>query len=267
MKLFMKNTALLHEILSNQQSSAPSDAETLRNICVFDLDSTLFNVAPRTEQILKEFGDVHNLPDFKKIKVNPKDWGLKEILIREGYNLSDSKIKHLHQDLIEFWSHKFFSNEYLHYDTPYLGAVHFVQTLFEKNIDVHYLTGRDISRMGHGTREVLLKWGFPILSDSHLHLKPHKDMDDHKFKLDWIFNFKNHSNSQIKNKVQSSEKKSEIFFFENEPVNINTIGNAVKDLKIIYLNTTHSRKENIQVPVIEIENFLLDTEMVKSCST
>jgi len=249
----MKNTALLHQILSHQNANSSVyssvNAESLRTTaCVFDLDSTLFNVAPRTEQILKEFGIAYGLDQFLKIKVNPKDWGLKEILIREGLNLSDPGIKDLHHKLISFWSDKFFSNEYLHYDTPHLGAVHFVQTLYKKNIDIHYLTGRDISRMGQGTLQVLLKWGFPILSNSHLHLKPHKDMDDHKFKLDWVFNFKN---------------KSKVFFFENEPVNINAIGNAIKDLEIIYLNTTHSRKESIQVPVTEIENFLINTEMVK----
>jgi hypothetical protein len=217
-------------------------------VCVFDLDSTLFNVAPRTEQILKQFAEKEKRPDLFKIKVHPKDWGLKEILIREGFDLSDRSPHNiqLHQRLISFWTEKFFSNDYLHFDTPYSGAVHFVQTLFKKNIEVHYLTGRDISRMGQGTREVLLKWGFPILSEKHLHLKPHKDMDDHSFKLDWVINFRKQAGT------------SDIYFFENEPVNINAIGAVVADLKIVYLNTTHSRKENVAVPVIEIENFSLE---------
>ena len=236
----MKNTALLNKILTNNAQSASS-------ICVFDLDSTLFNVAPRTEQILKEFAEIYNYPDLAKISVHPTDWGLREILIREGYDMSELKSEniHLHKKLIDFWTEKFFTNNYLHFDTPYLGAVHFVQTLFQKNIEVHYLTGRDVSRMGRGTKDVLLKWGFPILSDSHLHLKPHKDLDDHEFKLNWVLKFKN------------QKPKSEIYFFENEPVNINAIGRVRKDINIVYLNTTHSRKDVVKVPVYEIDHFSL----------
>jgi hypothetical protein len=236
----MKNTVLLNKILTNH-------AQTASSICVFDLDSTLFNVAPRTEQILKEFAKTHNYPDLAKISVHPSDWGLREILIREGYDMSalHSENMHLHKTLIDFWTKNFFTNEYLQFDTPYLGAVHFVQTLFQKNIEVHYLTGRDIFRMGTGTKNVLLKWGFPIQSDSHLHLKPHKDLDDHEFKLNWVLDFKN------------QKPNSEIYFFENEPVNINAIGNVRRDIQIIYLNTTHSRKDVVSVPVYEIENFSL----------
>jgi hypothetical protein len=244
----MKNTQLLNEILTIEHPQTHSGAESACNVCVFDLDSTLFNVSPRTEQILKEFALENNIPDFLNINVNPKDWGLKEILIRAGYDMSGQHIENIknHQNLVQFWTDKFFSNHYLHYDTPYLGAVNFVQTLFEKNIEIHYLTGRDISRMGQGTREVLLKWGFPLSSDQHLHLKPHRDLDDHEFKLNWVIDFK------------KEKKTSNIYFFENEPVNINAIGKAVTDLKIVYLNTTHSRKENVNVPVIEIEDFSLD---------
>ncbi len=248
----MKSFDLLNQILTKPIAKAQLNADSVRTICVFDLDSTLFNVAPRTEQILKEFADAEKKPDLFKIKVHPKDWGLKEILIREGYDLSQKSTENLilHQKLISFWTEKFFTNQYLHFDTPYLGAVHFVQTLFENKIDIHYLTGRDIARLGQGTREVLLKWGFPIKSDQHLHLKPHKDMDDHKFKLDWVVDFKK----------TSSEKNDhqKIYFFENEPVNINAIGKAVPDLEIVYLDTTHSRKETVSVPVITIENFSLE---------
>jgi hypothetical protein len=249
-----KNMNLLNTILTDSTSQTASTAESVRTICVFDLDSTLFNVSPRTEQILREFSQQHQIQHFSQIKVHPKDWGLKEILIREGYDISEkySENIELHRKLVPFWTEKFFTNEYLNYDTPYLGAVNFVQTLYEKNIDIHYLTGRDVFRMGPGTKEVLLKWGFPILSEGHLHLKPHKDMDDHKYKLDWVLDFK------------KTHPENKIYFFENEPVNINAIGKNiqeqnVKNFHIVYLNTTHSRKETVTVPVIEIDHFSLET--------
>ena len=207
----MKIRELLNKILTAPAYSAS-------NICIFDLDSTLFNVAPRTEQILKEFALQHDKPELGRILVHPSDWGLREILIREGYkmNSGNSENLNLHKKLVQFWTEKFFTNQYLHFDTPCLGAVRFVQTLFQKNIEIHYLTGRDVFRMGSGTKDVLLKWGFPILNESHLHLKPHKDLDDHKFKLNWVNEF------IIKNKKNNSE----IYFFENEPVNINAIGRS-----------------------------------------
>ncbi len=243
----MKNTDLLQKILKKSAKAQHLSAESVRTTCVFDLDSTLFNVAPRTEQILKEYAQLYDQQEFTNLKVHPKDWGLKEILIRQGYDFSASNFDNikLHKKLVDFWSEKFFSNKYLHYDTPYLGAVHFVQTLCRKNIDVHFLTGRDIFRMGSGTYDVLLKWGFPILTKSHLHLKPHKEIDDHKFKLDWVIDFKQkHPNTKI-------------FFFENEPVNINAIGLKIKDIELVYMDSTHSRKETVFVPVTTIENFVL----------
>jgi hypothetical protein len=248
----MKNIDLLNTILTKSSAQNNGAANSVRTVCVFDLDSTLFNVAPRTEQILKEFSELEKQTDLSKIKVNAKDWGLKEILIREGYDFSKDAHQNinLHKKLISFWTEKFFTNRYLHFDTPYLGAVEFTQILFKNKIEIHYLTGRDVHRMGVGTREVLLKWGFPILSEKNLHLKPHKDMDDHKFKLDWVVDFKN--------AMQHSAQHSKIYFFENEPVNINAIGEALPELEIVYLNTTHSRKENVRVPVIEIENFSLE---------
>ena len=247
-KKIMKNTQLLNKILTKSTSTGLIGAETSCSICVFDLDSTLFNVSPRTEQILKEFAEANQWPRFSKIKVHPKDWGLKEIMIREGYDFNEASPENLnlHKQLVAFWSEKFFTNQYLEFDTPYLGAVHFVQTLFAKNIDIHYLTGRDIQRMGSGTDRVLRKWGFPILTPAHLHLKPNKDLDDHQFKLDWVIDFK------------KKYKNSRIFFFENEPVNINAIGAAVPDIEIVYLNTTHSRRGIVNVPVTEIDDFNLE---------
>lgn len=244
----IKNTELLNQILTKSNAEKTVSAKSVRTACVFDLDSTLFNVAPRTEQILKQFAEKEQRSDLLKIKVHPKDWGLKEILIREGFDLSDRSPENiqLHQRLISHWTEKFFTNDYLEFDTPYPGAVHFVQTLFKNNIEIHYLTGRDVLRMGQGTSAVLLKWGFPLQTQKHLHLKPHKDMDDHKYKLDWVINFKTQSGH------------SDIYFFENEPVNINAIGPIVPDLNIVYLKTTHSRKETVTVPVIEIENFSLE---------
>ncbi len=215
------------------------------SICVFDLDSTLFNVSPRTEKILHEFAVTHQQIDLLKIKIPLTDWGIFESLSREGYTIDTHE--ELHSKLKKEWKKKFFSNEYLHYDTPYPGAVFFVQKLNQLKYKIKYLTGRDVERMSLGTGIVLDKWGFPSLPEM-IHLKPHKDMNDEYFKLDWLKD------------LASKNQQSKIFFFENEPVNINLVGKHMPDVQLIYLDTTHSRAEKVNVPHLEISQFQMDLE-------
>lgn len=218
-------------------------AENPRIVCVFDLDSTLFNVSPRTQKILHEFAALHK-PELKKVEVLHTDWGIKEALLRAGYQLDDSP--ELHKSLRDFWVDRFFSNEYLHFDVPYRGAVAFVQRLQQTGCEIHFLTGRDVARMGIGTLEVLRKWGFPATSEN-LHLKPHRSMDDHTFKVEWVVN-------------RFPESNNPIFFFENEPVNINSLGKLRPDIHLVLLDTTHSRKEEVTVPAIKVSNFYIEEE-------
>ena len=215
-------------------------AHNNRNICVFDLDSTLFNVSPRTQKILHEFADLYH-QDLKSVEIEASDWGLKEPLIRHGYSLEQHS--HIHQGLRDFWVERFFSNDYIHYDVPYAGAINFVQKISsDSKNNIYYLTGRDVHRMEKGTYEVLKKWGFPTPENS-VQLKPHRSMEDHLFKRDWILD------------LQNKNPESTIYLFENEPVNINFIANTIQNIQIVFLNTTHSRKELVTVPVIKINDF------------
>ncbi len=215
-------------------------AQNSRNLCVFDLDSTLFNVSPRTQRILHEFADLYH-QDLKSVEIEASDWGLKEPLIRHGYSLEQHS--QIHQGLRDFWVERFFSNNYIHYDVPYAGAISFVQKLsLDSKNNIYYLTGRDVHRMEKGTYEVLKKWGFPI-SENSVQLKPHRSMEDHLFKRDWILD------------LQNKNPDSTIYLFENEPVNINFIGKTLKNIEIVFLDTTHSRKEQVNVQVIKISDF------------
>lgn len=223
-------------------------AENSRTVCVFDLDSTLFNVSPRTQQILHEFAELHK-PELKKVEILHTDWGLKEALVRAGYKFDENP--ELHKTLRDFWVDRFFTNTYLHYDIPYRGAVPYVQRLHESGCEIHYLTGRDVARMGIGTLEVLQKWGFPV-REGCLHLKPHRSMDDHVFKIDWVVD-----RFPI---TQYPPDIAPVYFFENEPVNINALGKIRPDIHIIQLDTTHSRQEEVSVPVIKVSNFYLEED-------
>lgn len=218
-----------------------------RSLVVFDLDSTLFDVNPRLEKILFDFTQnsefIKKFPEqvslLKDIKTLRGDWGIKNSLQRvglDGHHLEFQKAIH------SFWQETFFSNEYLHYDVPYEGAIEFVQKVADSGADIAYLTGRDVERMGKGSLEVLQKWNFPLQEKKfELVLKPHRSLDDAEFKTNWF-----------KNKT-SYEK---IWFFENEPVNIHSLQAALPSIEIIFLDTTHAGKANPPDNIPQIMDFL-----------
>lgn len=225
--------------------------ENKRGLAVFDLDSTLFNVSPRLTKILHDFAD-H--PDFQKqfpesakilktLSTQRSDWGIKQSLIRAGL---DQHHPEFHQAIRDFWRQHFFSDAYLHYDTPYEGAVEYVQALVKENIDIVYLTGRDVQRMGKGSREVLLKWNFPLNDkQSSLALKPEKGLDDAQFKSDW---FTGHDLS----------KYQTVWFFENEPVNIHKIREDHPEIEVVFFSSTHSGRAEPPTDLPHIFDFLLN---------
>lgn len=214
-------------------------ARNLRTLAVFDLDSTLFNVSHRTKKILTEFADLHDLPELKNVEVKHEDWGIKEAVVRAGYH-PELDLEML-QNLRDFWFDKFFSNEYVHYDVPYHGAVAYVLELYEAGCEIKYLTGRDQQRMGVGSQEVLEKWGFPCQPEQ-LVLKPERSIDDGFFKTDWF------------TKVDRSQYEK-IYFFENEPVNINAVLKTSPDVEVIFLETTHARRETVTAQLHRIFHF------------
>jgi hypothetical protein len=163
----------------------------LKSLAVFDLDSTLFDVAPRLEKILKDFAldPQHQkmypqpISVFSKLQILKKDWGLQDSLARAGL---DGKHPEFEKALRQFWRKHFFSNEYLHFDQPYQGAVAYVRALHDAGTEIVYLTGRDVARMQKGSQETLIKWDFPLDQKAQLVLKPQKELDDAEFKTNWF---------------------------------------------------------------------------------
>lgn len=226
----------LNEILNISREYA---AQNLRILAVFDLDSTLFNVSTRTQKILQEYAELYKIDRLKQVEVRMEDWGIKEALLRAGYSLEADL--ELLKSVRDFWSERFFSSEYLHYDVPYPGAISFVQELAETGCEISYLTGRDDRRMRRGTVEVLRKWGFPY-AEENLFLKPERAQDDELYKNEWFTRLDH-----------TSYKK--ILFFENEPVNVNAIVGSCPEVEIIFLDTTHARKQEVGTAIRRIKNF------------
>ncbi|MCB0394618.1 MAG: HAD family hydrolase, partial [Bdellovibrionales bacterium] len=104
-----------------------------------------------------------------------------------------------------------------------------------------YLTGRDTIRMQRGTLESLKIHGFPTPENgARLVMKPVADMDDARFKSDYFSNQHN-----------GGER---IWFFENEPVNINLVHQEHPHIQIVYFDSVHSGKgeePNLRIPRIK----------------
>lgn len=247
---------VLHQFLVKIHNNS---LQNKRSLVVFDLDSTLFDVSPRTEKILREFAEhpeflkdfQHLLQQFQLVKVQHGDWGIRDALMRVDFShlwKSADEQKKLEKTIKDFWFQRFFSNEYLHYDQPYEGAIEFVQNLAKfENLDIVYLTGRDVVRLGKGSEEVLLKWNFPLDNQrSRLVLKPYRELDDSLFKFEWF-------------KDLPKDQYSYVCFFENEPVNVNRVRTHLPDVDIIFFDSTHSRREDVCEPICKIDSYKMSS--------
>src|SRR5262249_39635540 len=97
---------------------------------VFDLDSTLFCVSPRSQAILHDWANEEwfrgRFPDasqvLAKVVVHPTEYGIKASLIRAGLEATPELI----DTVRSYWRSKFFGNSHMKHDLIYPGAQDFV---------------------------------------------------------------------------------------------------------------------------------------------
>ncbi len=201
---------------------------------VFDLDSTLFCVSPRTEFILRKFAQEAHIQDqfpeaaakLQSIKATPSDWGIKTVLNRHGIK----ETLQFFEAAREYWIQHFFSSHHLDQDTPYPGAVKFVNHVHNQGVEVYYLTGRDRQRMEAGTLKSLAYHGFPLKSPDCLRMKPDTSVEDTLYKLQVFSEW-------------SDLDLSKVWFFENEPVIINKVAEKFPEIQIVYMHSVNSGRE------------------------
>jgi predicted secreted acid phosphatase len=226
--------AALHASTSEASPSSSSH----RPLAIFDLDSTIFNVSPRTQKILNTFLTLPNTREkypqeveyLRDHKVQHTEWGLKQSIERTG--LPQKGIPTAAQfgkELRDFWRKNFFSSDFLHEDRPYEGAVEYVCALAKSGVEILYLTGRDEPNMRRGTLVSLKHWGLPLENERSLIMKPIKGtVEDEDFK-----------DQQI---AQIRKAHKNIWFFENEPLIIAKVLISAPEVKIVWIDTTHSGK-------------------------
>ncbi len=204
-------------------------------VVVFDLDSTLFDVGPRTFHILQEWiqtQDSQSHPElrefFSNLNVSHMRYSLEDLLRDQSQDPEDHRFAPGLKQVKTFWRKRFFSDPYVKYDQITYGAREFVQDLYNEQASIVYLTGRDIPGMGFGTRQQLEDHGFPIgdLSRTRLVMKPSRAMDDLEFKVSAIESAKNLG--------------SVVASFENEPKNLVAMKKKIPQAMNVFIETTAS---------------------------
>lgn len=198
-------------------------------LAVFDLDSTLFDVSPRSQQILQDFAlDPTHVTQFhpsllalESVQIQRTDWGIKNALIRHGLATQPHEF---HEALKQYWIERFFKGDYLKHDVPIRGAVNFTNQLARMGVQIVYLSGRDQESMLEASVHVLDLHGFP---QGEIALKPIKGTLDSLFKVEWFDR-------------QNLKQHELIYFFENEPVNLYQVLNKHPRVDPVFVETTHS---------------------------
>ncbi|MCB0411583.1 MAG: HAD family hydrolase [Bdellovibrionales bacterium] len=207
----------------------PTNKETL---FVFDLDSTIFCVSPRTQQILRDLGAQSEFQEkypeeskiLKEIETKPEDWGIRAALTRSGIRST----LEFFETVRTFWVEHFFSSNYLHLDLPYEGAIEYLHQLDQAGAHLRYLTGRDSERMRKGTLKSFEQWKIPLKSGDDLIMKPRQGLKDEDYKVRYLKTF-------------VGEFKS-VYFFENEPLILNKVREDVPEVQLVFMESVHSGK-------------------------
>ncbi len=210
-------------------------------LVLFDLDSTLYEVGPRTHQILREWLDSSESAEFPRVREELRGlenqhvgYSLKDTFEALGLDLERADVSDGIASAKKFWLARFFSDDYLKYDHAYPGAAHFVREVHRLGAEIVYLTGRDEPGMGRGTRDALLRDGFPRGCErTHLLLKAAFGLPDLEHKQSACNYVREHG--------------SLIASFENEPVNLVAIYEIFPEAMHVLVETVSS--EHAALPV------------------
>jgi hypothetical protein len=203
-------------------------------LVLLDLDSTLYEVGTRTLAIFQEWAATPAAEAHARVRGAVRALRPEQV----GYSVRDT-LRALGLDpdapdslaataaIKEFWAARFFTSAYLPHDRPYPGAARFAREVHELGAEIVYLTGRDETGMGDGTRANLKRDGFPWEVDrTHLLLKPNfEDADlEHKRKAaDYI-----------------RKHGTLVASFENEPPNLVALHDIFPEAMHVFVQTVCS---------------------------
>jgi len=204
-----------------------------RPLVLLDLDSTLYEVAPRTLTIIQEWLTTHpRIPSILKEKLEMMSvlqlgYSIQDTFNNLGFPLITQEMNRIATDLKAFWWDRFFSSSYLIHDHPYPGSVEYANHLYDLGANLCYLTARDERKMRAGTENNLRRDGFPF-DDTGITLLMRKDS----------------TSSDAEHKAQQVSKFASNGFlvasFENEPANLVTLAHLLPHADHIFVETVCS---------------------------
>lgn len=204
-------------------------AQSEKAYVLVDIDSTLYEVAPRTAQILLEASrelDLELNVREKLAGVTSPGYSLEDTWRLLGWSLQDSELNRVREQLHAFWHARFFSNGYLDYDLPYVGMKQFAWELQEAGAEIVYLTGRDEPGMREGTLRCLKRDGFPI-EGTQLRMKSSRQGDDVIHKVGVALSL--------------AQTGTVVASLENEPRNFAALAQALPEAIHVFVDTVCSK--------------------------
>jgi hypothetical protein len=222
---------VLREI-SNRVSELKARAE--RPLVLLDLDSTLYEVGPRTFRIVNEWLATEESKAFPGIcsaltslDVRQVGYSLHDTMRTLGVSVDTIDYDACTQALKAFWAARFFSSDYLPYDHAYPGAAAFTRKIHGMGAEIVYLTGRDAPGMGKGTQANLIRDGFPWECErTHLLLKAASHLPDLDHKKDAANYIRKHGTL--------------VASLENEPPNLVAIQELFPEAMHVFVDTVCS---------------------------
>lgn len=222
-----RNTAQILDEISTRVS-AGIQTQT-RPIVIFDLDSTLYEVGPRTFRIMQDWAESDQSGPHSELKSRVQALSESQVrysvpeTLEEALSGAIQKLEGV-QSIQSFWFERFFTDDYLAFDRLYPGAAEFVLKVFQTGADVVYLTGRDEPGMGRGTVQNLIRDGLPWNSErTHLLMKPRFAIPDLEFKLQASSDF--------------CRSGALVASFENEPPNIAGLYRLFPEAMHVFVDT------------------------------
>ncbi len=219
---------------------------------IFDLDSTIFDVKPRSLRILKEFASTREAREMGQDLV---DWCLGLSAHRLVYTLHETAEANAYpkghpngeeflKRAFQFWLKRFFTHSYVQVDHPVPGAADYVRAVVDRGAVAVYLTGRDWPGMGRGTQAMLSHWGFPLgAGEGELIMKPSFGTDDAEFKDAALRDLRIHAEA--------------VALFDNEPANFHVFEKNFPAAHLVFFHSNCSSKEAKTVnKIYRIESFL-----------
>lgn len=257
-----------HETSAGQTAILNRVEELVRTtpnpVIVLDLDDSLFSASTRQVAIWREYGELHNIEQLKRMKAGDiTSWDLKTLMVTK-LGLDLKWFEEHFDELRAFWSERFFSNKYVIKDAPLPGAAKYILALHAAGVHIVYLSGRSEGEMGEGTREVLRRNGFPIGQERVTLI-----LKDKSNKAIWQPGMSDGERIRAQREADVRFKKEAIervrtfgtvvASFDNEPANINQYHDEFHNTGIglaVRVDTYQAKDEPLREGVVVIQGFL-----------